>query len=75
MPDIKDLIEVAESLPVEERTHIIDSLLKSINPIDPEIDKAWIKLANKRLEEVRLGKAKLVDGEEVFDKIKDRFKS
>ena len=73
MPRIKDLIDEAESLPVEERTLIIDKLLKSINPIDTKIEDEWLRLAKQRLSEIRSGSVKLVDGEEIFKKIKDRF--
>lgn len=73
MPRIKDLIDEAESLPVEARTRIIDTLLKSINPIDAKIESEWLRLAKQRLSEIRSGCVKLVEGEEVFKQIEDRF--
>ena len=73
MSGVKDLIEEAESLPVEERTLIIDTLLKSINAIDANIDEEWLRIAKRRLSDIRSGKVKPISGEEVFDKIQKRF--
>jgi len=48
-------------------------LLKSLNPPETEIDNKWFALAKKRLEDINSAKVKLVNGEEVFQKIKKRF--
>ena len=69
----KKIIEEAELLSPEDRTFIIDELLRSLNPTISEIDKEWIKVAQRRLEELRSGKVKAISGEEVFKKIKARF--
>ena len=69
----KDLIAEAISLPVEERTFVIDSILKSLNPTESEIDQKWIKLAKQRLSKLRNGNIKSVPGDEVFGKIWNRF--
>jgi len=73
MNGIKEIIKEAESLPVEERAMIIDSLLRSLNPPSMEIDKEWIKVAKKRLSELRSGAVKPVPGNRVFAKIRERF--
>jgi putative addiction module component (TIGR02574 family) len=70
---IKDLIEEAESLPVEQRTMVVDSLLRSLNPPESEIDKKWAAVARKRLEEIRSGTIAAVPGEQVFEKIWKKF--
>jgi len=69
----KDLIAEALSLPVEERAMFVDSLLKSLNPPESEIDKKWASVAKRRLEELRSGEVKAIPGEEVFKKIWNRF--
>jgi len=73
MPSAADIIHEAVSLPVEERTLVVDSLLRTLNPPDPEIDKKWAAVAERRLEELRSGRVKPVPGEEVFAKIRQRF--
>lgn len=67
------LIEEIESLPVDERIRVADSALKSLNPIDQEIEDVWIETAERRLRELKAGKVKTIPDNEVFDKIKDRF--
>jgi putative addiction module component (TIGR02574 family) len=71
---VKDLINEAESLPVEERAMVVDSLLRSLNPPESEIDKKWAAVAQRRLEEIRSGAVEAIPGEQVFEKIWKRFK-
>ena len=71
----KDLISEAISLPVEERTIVVDSILKSLNPPAFDIDRKWAAVARRRLSELRSGKVKAIPGEEVFSKIWERFAS
>jgi len=59
MHGMKQIIQEAESLPVEE-TRV-------------EIDREWVKVAKRRLAELRSGVAKPIPGEEVFGKIRERF--
>ncbi len=67
------LIEEGLLLPIEDRAYIIDSLIKSMNPVAPEIDCKWIEISKKRLNELKSGKVKGVSGNEVFNKIWKRF--
>jgi putative addiction module component (TIGR02574 family) len=71
---VKDLINEAESLPVEERAMVVDSLLRSLNPPESEIDKKWAAVTQRRLEEIRSGAVEAIPGEQVFEKIWKRFK-
>ncbi len=73
MPSTTEIIHGAESLPVEERMLVVDSLLRSLNPPDPEMDRKWAAVAKRRLNELHLGKVKAVSGDEVFEKIRLRF--
>ncbi len=70
----KQLIEEVVSLPVEERALVADSLLRSLNQPESEIDKAWAKEAKRRLDEFRSGQVKGIPGDEVFNKVWERFK-
>jgi putative addiction module component (TIGR02574 family) len=69
----KNLIAEAVSLPVEERALIVDSLLRSLNQPESEIDKKWAIVAKRRLAEMKAGAVKAVPGQEVFDKVWERF--
>ena len=73
MHGMKEIIEEAESLPVEERAMVIDSLLRSLNPPSVEIDREWAKVAKHRLAELRSGRVNPIPGNEVFAKIRERF--
>lgn len=68
-----ELIMEATALPVEERALIVDSLLRTLNPAEPEITQAWIKTATHRAETLRDGSAKTVPADEVFEKIHRKF--
>jgi RNA polymerase-interacting CarD/CdnL/TRCF family regulator len=69
----KDLIAELISLPVEERIKAADSLLKSLNTPEPEIDRKWAEIAKKRLEQLRSGEITPIQGDEVFQKIWNRL--
>jgi len=73
MPNTAELIHEVESLPVEERALVVEALLRSLNPPDPEIDKQWAAVAQRRLDELRSGRVTSVPGEEVFARIRQRF--
>lgn len=60
---MKELIEEVISLPVEERAVIADSILRSLNPPEADIDHKWAQVAQRRLEELRSGKVKAIPGE------------
>lgn len=74
MHSTDEIIQDAESLPVEERIHVIDSLLRTLNSTDRDIDSEWAVVARERLEEMRAGHVKPVPGDEVFSRIKEQFK-
>lgn len=73
MHGMKEIIQEAESLPIEERAIVVDSLLRTLNPPVTEIDTEWVKVAKRRLAELRSGVVKAVPGDEVFARIKGRF--
>jgi len=69
----KQLIDEAVSLPIEERGLVVDSLLRSMNQPESEIDKKWAEAANKRLAELRSGRIEAISGDTVFGKVWGRF--
>ncbi len=73
MHGTKEIIEEAQALPVEQRAMVVDSLLRTLNPPDAEMDKQWISVAKRRLSELRSGRVNPVPGEEVFAKARERL--
>lgn len=47
MHSVKEIIQEATALPVEERVVVVDSLLRSLNVPTPDIDKAWVGVARR----------------------------
>jgi len=73
MHSTKEIIEEAAALPVEERAFVVDSLLRTLNAPDPEIDRAWGETARRRLAELRSSRVAPIAGDEVFARIAERF--
>ena len=71
--DTKEIIKVAVALPVEEQALVVDSLLRSLNRPESETDKEWVTVAKRRLAELRSGSVKAIPGQEVFEKIWQKF--
>jgi putative addiction module component (TIGR02574 family) len=68
------IYEQALELPTGDRLILIDKLLHSTNlPTQLEVDKLWAEEVERRSKEIESGKARLIPGEEVFEKIKKRF--
>ena len=67
--------EDALSLPAGDRLVLVEELLKSLNlPIDEDIDRLWAEEVETRISQIETGKAKLIPGEEVFAKIKEKYR-
>ncbi|WP_328187764.1 addiction module protein [Marinobacter sp. OP 3.4] len=70
---IQELIDEASALPVDERAHVVESLLQSLNPTDSAIDEKWADVAKARLAELESGEVAAVPGEDVFRRIRSRL--
>ena len=73
MHSTKEIIQDAAALPVEERIIVVDSLLRTLNIPNQDIDTAWVDVAKRRLAEIRSGHIKPVPGDQVFSRIKEKF--
>jgi putative addiction module component (TIGR02574 family) len=71
----KELIAEAVSLPVEERAIVADSILRSLNAPESDIDRKWVAVAQRRLVELRSGQVKPIPGEQVFARVWKRFEA
>lgn len=68
------IYEQAINLPIDERLILIDKLLISTNlPTQKDIDQAWSAEVERRCQALDRGEAKLISGNEVFEKIRKRF--
>jgi len=67
------LLEEAVSLPVEERAHLVDCLLQTLNSPDANHAAAWSEVARRRLDELRSGNVVPTPGEVVFARIQQRY--
>jgi putative addiction module component (TIGR02574 family) len=74
MHGVKEIISEVTTLPVEERAEVADSILRSLNAPDPDIDRQWIEVAERRLDDLRSGRVKAIPGEQVFTRLRERFR-
>ena len=74
MINTNELMSVAESLPINLKTQLIDKLLNSLHPSQNEIDELWINESEKRVKEIKSGKVKPIPGETVFKEIQERLR-
>lgn len=70
---MKEIMEAAASLSVEERAMVVDSILRSLSPPDPDTDSKWAAVAQRRLGERRSGAVEANAGDEVFEKVWKRY--
>ena len=69
------VFEEALSLPSDERVSLVEKLLTSLNlPIQEEIDQLWAEEAKRRVSQMERGEVKLIPGNEVFAKIRRKYK-
>ncbi|MDD2828104.1 MAG: addiction module protein [Sulfuricurvum sp.] len=67
------LLAEVDSMPIDLKTKLIDKLLRSLTPNSESIDTLWKQEIDKRVNAIESGEVSLVDGNEVFRKIQERF--
>lgn len=70
MMNTAEIMQEAESLPVEERVMLVDSLLRSLNQPGDEIDRQWAQVALRRRDELRSGQVAWISGEVVLARLR-----
>lgn len=75
MPTAIDrVVEDALELPANVRIDLVDRILVSLNlPTQPDIDKMWSEVAERRVAEIDRGEVELIPGEEVFANIQRKY--
>jgi len=66
---VKHLVEEALRLTPEDREELVGTLLSRSEP-DLEWTEAWVAECNRRMEDVRSGKSKLIPEEEAHRRIR-----
>ena len=62
----REIIELAMRLKPAERFEVAEELLRSVEEVDPEIDRLWLVEAERRLAAYRAGKVKGIPAEDIF---------
>lgn len=66
----EQIVDGALSLPPEERAHLIDRLIESLDPSrESEHHDAWVAEIRRRIDDVRSGRVKPIPGDEAFDRV------
>lgn len=63
---IDDIIQQALRLEPSKRFEVVEKILHSLDQPDPEIEKAWLEEAERRLAEYRAGNSRSIPAEDVF---------
>jgi putative addiction module component (TIGR02574 family) len=68
MMTLKELREAALRLPPEDRARLASVLINSLDALEDvqAVDAAWADEVRRRVEDLRTGKVRLLDGEQVF---------
>ncbi len=69
-----ELFSIIESLPIDIKMTLVEKILDSLHPTQKDIDVLWTKETEKRVKEIKTGKANIIPGDEVFKEIKGQFK-
>jgi putative addiction module component (TIGR02574 family) len=69
---MRDLEAEVLDLSREERTHLADVLLSSLEE-EEAVENEWVEVARRRYEDIRSGRVETIDNEEVFARLRARF--
>ncbi len=61
------ILEEALRLKPQERYLVVESLLKSLDKPDEEVDEVWAEEAQKRLQNYKSNNVKTISFEQIFD--------
>ena len=63
------------SLSLEDKTELIRSLISELDgPADADVERAWLKEAQRRHREIAEGRVKPVPAQRVFQNLRSRLK-
>ena len=74
MTAVQDVLAKAIRLPPVERAELVEGILSSFDsPVRPEIDAAWAREAEKRIDAYDSGKIAAIPAAAVFEKIEKKY--
>lgn len=69
MADIDDILRDALELDLDQRATLVERLLVSLEDIpEREAERLWVEVAQRRKDDLRAGRARLVDSRDVHSR-------
>jgi putative addiction module component (TIGR02574 family) len=73
-PSLDQLLDTILALPASDRAVIADAVMDSLDPPDPQVEQAVLKLARQRLADYDSGKEAAIPVEDVLKELDEMFK-
>jgi len=73
MKNVSEIFDDISMIDIEDKIQLIDRLLNSLYPAVPNVDRFWQLEAEKRVRDLRSGKYKPIEGEQVFNEIREKY--
>ena len=64
----------AALLPKEDRLALVERIMETVYPTDPDVDAAWIQECEARMAAYERGEVETFDADEVLAEFRDRSK-
>lgn len=72
---IESIVEQAKALDPDEREALIAALQRTLDPVDPKMESAWVAECIDRLGAIERGEMKLVDANDVMERARARLRA
>jgi putative addiction module component (TIGR02574 family) len=69
---VKHLREEIRNLSPEERAELVDELILDYGEPDPEIEKAWVEEAERRIDALNRGETQAISARKIFTRHRGR---
>jgi putative addiction module component (TIGR02574 family) len=70
MEELTEISKAALALNIDERTILAHRLADSLHEVDREVDESWAHEIRRRLDDVRSGQVKTIDGPEGLARVR-----
>ncbi|MGE0276842.1 MAG: addiction module protein [Nitrospiraceae bacterium] len=75
MPNLAEIVKDAMNLDVRDRAILAEKLLASLDQLsEEEAERLWAEEAQRRLNEYRAGRAKILEADTVHAKVEELFR-